>query len=427
MRRILALSFLLLSGVVWAQDPDAAALLLADQEPPPAVRASDWQAFTEGAFGTSALRNGTSVANQRLSLDVQLDKSLASGWRAVFADRLDLNWYNAPSRQNSINTLKEAYLSWQARDDQLFDLGRVNVRNGVAIGYNPTDYFRAGANRSIVSADPGSLKRNRQGSVMLRSQSLWRDGALTALYSPRLASQPNPQSNPQSNPQPNAAAWNPDLGATNNQHRWLLAASHKLSENINPQWLLYDEEHRSPQLGFNLALLVNDATVSYVEWSGGRSRSLLSQTLNSADDTAFRNRIATGLTYTTANKLSLTLEVQYNGAGLREAEWNALPRTAPAAYGQYRRTVQNLQDMPTRQALFFYAAWQDALINHVDLNAMLRFNAADDSRLSWLEARYHWDRAEVAMQWQMNSGNAVSEFGASPQRRIVQALLRYFF
>jgi hypothetical protein len=33
----------------------------------------------------------------------------------------------------------------------------------------------------------------------------------------------------------------------------------------------------------------------------------------------------------------------------------------------------------------------------------------------------------VALQWQMNSGDAISEFGASPQRRIVQALLRYFF
>ncbi|HJV53637.1 MAG TPA: hypothetical protein VJ652_19375, partial [Noviherbaspirillum sp.] len=381
MMRALSLVLLLAAGSALADDADEAALLLADQAPAKVERASDWQLFVEGALGPSTLRNGSTADNQRLSFDVQFDKAFAPGWRAQFADRLDLNWHNEPTRQNGVNTLKEAYLSWQAREDQLFDLGRVNARYGVAIGYNPTDYFRAGAVRSVVSADPASLKKNRLGSVMLRSQSLWDGGSLTALYSPRL------------NSEPSDASLNPDLGATNNQHRWLLAASHKLTGNINPQWLLYDDETGPPQLGMNLSVLVNDATVSYLEWSGGRSRSLLSQALNGADDTAFRNRAAAGLTYTTSGKLSLTVEYQYNGAGLQDAQWEALPRSSPAAYGQYRRFTQNLQEMPTRQALFFYAAWQDAMISHLDFNAMLRLNTADDSRLSWLEARYHWDRA----------------------------------
>ncbi|WP_292937055.1 hypothetical protein [Noviherbaspirillum sp.] len=415
MKRILAIGLLTAAGTVLAADADEDALRLADEAPAAVERARDWQWFVEGAFGQSALRSGGTVDNQRLSIDVQLDKALAPGWRAVFADRLDLNWHDQPTRQNGINTLKEAYVSWQARDDQLFDFGRINARYGVATGYNPTDYFRAGATRFVVSADPASLKKNRMGSVMLRTQSLWESGSLTALYSPKLATRPN------------EASLNPDIGATNNQHRWLIAASHKLSDNIEPQWLLYDEEHKAPQLGFNLAMLVNDATVSYLEWSGGRSRSLLSQALNGADDSAFRSRLSTGLTYTTSNKLSLTLEYQYNGAGLSKAEWDALPRTSPLAYLRYRQALQDWQDMPTRQAVFFYGAWQDVMISHFDLNAMLRFNVADHSRLSWLEARYRWDRAEAALQWQMNSGERASEFGAVPQQRAVQAVLRYFF
>jgi hypothetical protein len=415
MMRAHALCLLLACGRALADDADAAALLLADQAPAAVERAGDWQAFIEGALGQSRLRNGALVDNQRLSVDVQLDKTFAPGWRAVFADRLDLRGSNEPAQQDSINTLKEAYVSWQASDERIVDLGRINARNGVALGYNPTDYFRDGAVRSIVSADPRSLKQNRLGSVMLRGQALWNNGSFTALYSPKLASERNDD------------AFSPDLGATNNRNRWLLAASQKLSEHINPQWLLYDEENGAPQLGLNLAVLVNDAMVTFVEWSGGRSRSLLSQALNGPDDTAFRNRLATGFTYTTANKLSVTLEYHYNGAGLGDAEWNALPRTAPAAYGQYRRVVQNLQDLPTRQAAFLYVFWQDLMISHVDLNAMLRFNAADHSKLSWIEARYHWDRSEVALQWQRNSGSPVSEFGVVPQQRIVQVLYRYFF
>ena len=415
MMRALAVGCVLLAGSALAQSPEDAALLLADQAPPEVQRASDWQVFIEAAAGSARLQNGSTIDLQRLSLDVQFDKVFAPGWRAVFANRLDMSWRSEPVRQNGINTLKEAYLSWQTKDDQLFDLGRINARLGVATGYNPTDYFRTGANRSIVSADPASLKKNRLGSVMLRSQMLWTGGSLTAAYSPKLASQPNP------------AALNPDLGATNNRDRWLLAASHQYSEGFNPQVLLFGEEQRSPQLGVNLSTLVNDATVAYAEWSGGRSPSLLLQSQGRDDDSAFRNRVATGLTWTTPDKLSLTVEYQYNGAGLRDAEWTALPRTAPAAYGRYRGFVQTMQDMPTRQALFFYGSWQDVALNHLDLNAMLRVNLADHSRQSWLEARYHWDRAEVALQWQLNNGDAVSEFGAASQRRTVQAVLRYFF
>lgn len=415
MRRALAIGWVLLAGGAFAQDADDAALLLADQAQPEVQRASNWQVFVEAAAGPATLRDGSTIDLQRLSLDVQFDKVFAPGWRAVFADRLDMNWRSQPVRQNAINTLKEAYLSWQVREDQLFDVGRINARLGVATGYNPTDYFRAGANRSIVSADPASLKKNRLGSVMLRGQTLWAGGSLSAAVSPKLASQSNP------------AALNPDIGATNNRNRWVLAASHQFLEGFNPQWLLYGEESRSPQLGINFSTLVNDATVAYVEWSGGRSPSLLSQALNREDDIAFRNRLAAGLTYTTSNKLSLTAEYQYSGAGLHDAEWKALPRTAPATYGLYRGFAQTMQDMPTRQALFFYGSWQDAMIHHLDLNAMLRYNLADHSRLNWLEARYHWDRAEVALQWQVNSGDAASEFGAAAQRRTVQVLVRYFF
>ena len=74
----------------------------------------------------------------------------------MFADRLDMNRMDGISGNRDINTLKEAYLSWQAQPDRVADLGRINARNGVALGYNPTDYFRAGALRSTVSIDPAS-------------------------------------------------------------------------------------------------------------------------------------------------------------------------------------------------------------------------------------------------------------------------------
>lgn len=415
MKRILAACLCLATGVAGADSEDDA-LLLADSAPRQTATARDWQLFAESAFGGTRQRHGAPpLSQQRLSLDFALDKTLAPGWRAVLADRLDIRWQNRQSGESAINTLKEAYLGWQAQPEILLDFGRINVRNGVATGYNPTDFFRSGAVRSVVSVDPASLKSNRLGSVMLRGQTLWVGGSFTALYSPRLQTTRHND------------AFAPDFGATNNTNRWLLAASQQISDGFSPQALLYGEAGQSPQLGLNLTALLNQATVAHFEWSGGRSRSQYAQALNGADDSAFRQRLASGLSYTTPNKLTLTLEYEYNGSALDQTAWSALARSAPQAYWQYRQWLQNVQDLPTRRAAFAYLSWQDALLNRLDLNAMRRTNLADRSHLSWLEARYRFDGADAALRWQRNSGGMGSEFGALPQQRVWQVLLRYFW
>ena len=416
MRALVLLLLLAAAEPVLADDEDAAALMLADKTSTTAEQSGDWRVYVEAA-ALESRRQGAGLAlhGARASIDARFDKTFTPGWRAVFANRLDMNRTDGVSGNRDIDTLKEAYLSWQAQPDRVADLGRINARNGVAMGYNPTDYFRAGALRSVVSLDPASLRENRLGSVKLRGQSLWNGGSLTALYSPRLAEQPSD------------SVFSPDLGATNRRARWQLALSEKLSAALNPQWLLSGGAGQSPQLGLNLTALPNDATVAYFEWSGGRAASLAAQALMSRDDAAFRSRLSTGLTYTTPGNVSLTAEYEYNGAGLDEAGWNALRRGPPAAYGLYRGFVANIQDPPTRHNAFLYALWQDALVKHLDVTAMVRYDAVDHSRLQWLEARYHWTRVDIALQTQLNTGHPGSNYGALPDRRLWQALVRYFF
>ena len=412
-----ALVLLLLAATVPAlADDDAAALLLADKTATTAEQSGDWRVYVEAAARESRRQGrGLALHGARLSIDARFDKTFAPGWRAVFADRLDLNRMDGVSGNRDINTLKEAYLSWQAQPGRVADLGRINARNGVAMGYNPTDYFRAGALRSVVSLDPASLRENRLGSAMLRGQALWNDGSLTTLYSPKLADHPSD------------SVFSPDLGATNQRARWQVALSEKLSDALNPQWLLSGGAGQSPQFGLNLTALPNDATVAYFEWSGGRAASLAAQALMSRDDAAFRSRLSTGLTYTTPGNVSLTVEYEYNGAALDQAGWNALRRGPPAAYGLYRGLVTNIQDPPTKDNVFLYALWQDAFVKHLDLTAMVRYDAEDYSRLQWLEARYHWTRVDIALQTQLNTGHPGSNYGALPDRRLWQALVRYFF
>ncbi len=404
------------------QDPDLDALKVADQMPATVEQPSNWRVFIEAGVGANRARSGgISQQVQRLSLDLQYDNSFAPGWRAVLSDRLDVNWPpQAAGLPHDINTIKEAYLSWQVQADQLLDLGRINARNGVALGYNPTDYFRTSALRSVVSVDPASLKENRQGSIMLRGQKLWNGGSLTALYSPKLADQRN------------YSSFNPDVAATNAENRWLLALSQQVMDGITPQVLLYKAENQPVQIGLNLTALLNDSTVVFAEWSGGRSQSSFVQAMRQAgvnypDDGAFRNHSASGLTYTTSNKISVTAEFEYNGGGMDQEKWYSLGQASLPAYGIYRRYLQNVQETPAKRSIFVYASWQDALINHLDLAAMSRYDIADASRMSWLEARYHLKHKEFALQWQRNSGKNLSNYGAAPQMQSWQLLARYYF
>jgi hypothetical protein len=399
-----------------AGDDDAAALSLADKTSATAAETSNWHLYLEAAASEARPQDpGFAVHGMRLSFDAKFDDSFAPGWRAVFADHVDFTRMDGTPGNQDINTLKEAYLSWHAQPDLIADFGRINVRNGVGAGYNPTDYFRADAVRSIISIDPASLRENRLGTVMLRGQTLWESGSLTALYAPELVSQATTN------------GFSPDLGATNQHARWQLALSEKLSDKFSPQWLLTGGAGLSPQLGMNLTALVNDATVAFFEWSGGHSAPLLAQALMTPANEGFHSHAATGLTYTTSNNVSFTAEYEYNGAGLDQADWNSLQRGSFPPYFAYRTYVANILDLPTTRNLFFYSSWQDAMIKHLDISGLVRYDLIDNSRLQWLETRYHWTTVDVALQWQLEDGHQTSDYGALPNRRLWQLLARFYF
>ncbi len=392
---------------------DLDALTLADKAPAEQAEPKQpWRLFIEGAGGQGELReDGSHFGIARGSLDVRVDASLTKGLRAVFSDRLDLVHSDGQPPGENVNTLREAYLSWARTDDQNFDLGRVNVRNGAAMGFNPTDWFKANALRSITSPDPAVLRENRQGTVVLQAQQLWSEGALTATFSPRLARSEN------------SATFALDAGATNPNNRWLLAGSVKVSDKFSPQLLVYGGEDTPAQVGLNLSGLIGDSAVVYGEFSAGQGVSLISQALGLPEDESTQKRAALGLTYTTPFNLSLTAEADYSSAGASAEQWNALP---VAARQQVLATSQKLQDLPTRREWFVYASWKDMLVRRFDMSGFVRRDSETGSSMWWLEGRYHWERAELALQWQINAGNAGSVYYTVPQQQTLQLVLRVY-
>ena len=400
-----------------ANDADADALSLESApEVAAAPAAVDTRMFIEGAIGNASQRYlPDSRDTARASFDFSHTARLGSGLRAVFSDRIDHLYPRDAGADATVNTLREAYLSWQPESrNTVLEFGRINLRYGPGYGYTPTDFFRDGGLRVVTTADPFALRENRQGSVMLRAQRLWSGGSLSLALSPKLADGPN------------SAGWSADLGSTNNRNRSLVALGTQWSQRVSSLLFLYKEAGLSPALGVNLTALLSDAAVAHVEWTRSKEPDLLSRALFLPPSTATRNRFVSGITYTTSGKLSLTAEYEYNGFAQSQSNWAALG-ASPAIQLAYLREALRLQELAPRQAYLIYVTQKSLWLNELDLTAYLRLDPGDNSRLAWVELRRHWPKFDLSLQWQQNMGSATSEFGILPDRRLVQVLGTYYF
>ena len=412
-----------LAATAAPSDPpdDLAALSLADKageaaEAPAAPAARPWRLFVEGAAGRGRLRGSggdNDFSLYRGSVDFRYDHQIAPQWRVVFSDRFDAVDSNGVPPGDNVNTLREAYVSWTHSPHQMVDFGRVNVRNGAALGFNPTDWFKANALRSIVDPDPAVLRENRQGTVVLQAQQLWSEGSLIATVSPKLVRHPEVSTS--------TFAFN--AGATNPSNRFLLAGSWKLSDKFTPQLLAFGGNDEPAQVGFNLSGLLGDAVVAFGEFTAGRGKPLVAQALMQPAGNENQQRAALGLTYTTGFNLSFTAEADYSSAAPRGDRWHLLPLPAQQ---QVLATSQALQDLPTRSQWFAYANWKDLFVPRFELSGFLRQDMDSASRTLWLEGRYAWQRAELALQWQQFAGAPGTVYYAVPQQGTVQLILRVY-
>lgn len=407
----------LIQAPALAADAELDALSLQSDMGTTAEAVRESRLFIEGAIGNASQRYLPSSRNiARASVDFWHSTRLAPGLRAVFSDRLDYLYPRDGGVDSTVNSLREAYLSWQAGgENTVLELGRINLRYGPGYGYNPTDFFRDGSLRVLTSADPFALRQNRLGSVMLRAQRLWMDGSLSIAYSPKLADHTSPN------------GLSLDLGATNNRNRALIALASQFSQSVNTQVLLYKDDGMTPTLGANLTALLSDAAVAHMEWSRGKEPDLFSRALALPEIIkATRNRFVAGVTYTTVGKLSVTAEYQYNGFAITQSDEPVLAAALTNRLAYFREALR-LQDLASRRAYLVYITQKSLWLKDLDLTAYLRLNSGDGSRLAWLELRHHWPNLDVSLQLLQGTGRSGSEFGILPDRRIVQVLGTYFF
>jgi len=389
-----------------ADDTDALDLQSAPTES--ATTPSGARFALEAAFGTAKLRYPApdTASVRRLSADMVYSAKLSKALRFVFSDRID-NLHQADDGR-TVNSLRELYVGWQDEGAQwVVELGRINLRQGPALGFNPTDFFRDDALRVTTTVNPTLIRDYRLGSAMVRAQRLWTDGSVSLALSPKIDDRSSDSS------------WSADWGATNNRSRVLLSVGSQWSAQASTQVHAYADDDGDGQLGASLSLLQGEATVWFAEAAWGRDRRSAARTLGLADRHRAA-RVAAGLTYTTASKLSLTGEFEFNGFALERSRWDALAATAPQALGAYLALSDRRQDPAARQSVLLQARQADAFVRNLDLTGLLRTNLKDHSTLAWAEARYHFKSFDISLQWVRYGGSSRSEYGLNPQRNALQ-------
>lgn len=419
-RRGLLLLALAWSGAAVAQSDSDLALIPPDSQSPPKLSRhhAGQNIYLENALTAVSLREDLPVAappsydwQERLLLDVRAGWQAGRTVRLILSDRLNLRAesdLSFPGHGNVVNDLREAYMEWRLADQTYLAFGRINLKSGIALGYNPTDYFKARTVSEPLSADPTVLREDRLGTVMLRFQHISRRGSVTLAFAPRLRRQAPIYSNT------GLSSFDPMPGRTNSENRFLLKSSIELSRDMSPEVSIYHDGHGT-RLGLNVSTTLGQSIVAYLEESVGRRRDLIAEALDfgratgalppsapdeppPSPDRSLKNELAIGASYTTSSRVTWNLEYHLDQAGFTSRDWNrwfepgSTPVAPPALANELwyiRGYALDQQEQNTEQAAFLRADWTDAFGLKLELSGFADVDLRDGSGQAQAEADYY--------------------------------------
>jgi hypothetical protein len=386
---------------------------------------------------------------ERLFLDAREHWALAQGLGLDYSGRLNFRADDriaVPTHENIRHDFREGFVTWTPRTGVFLDAGRINLKSGVAAGYNPTDFFKTHAVVEPTSLDPTVLREDRLGAAMIRASFVAEAGALTVAFAPSFE-KPSPIFSAK-----NLPSFDPMFGRTNAHDRLLVKGNAKLGRDFSPEFLFYREGART-RWGANLTQAIGRKTVSYLEWSGGERTSLIDEALRYGRSTGtipgfapsvlpensganFRNELSLGASYATEYNVTFNLEYHYNGAAFSHQDWRnwfAIGATRAGLAGvagqlwYIRSYALDIQQPLARHSVFLRFNWVDAFVPKLELTGFTSTDLYDGSTIAQLTADYYlsnvWTVGAIAAA---NLGSRRSEFGSLPQAQtLLFKLARY--
>lgn len=362
--------------------------------------------------------HGSTVRSSIAGISASLSKAVDAHWQVGASVDLDHSRTKPDTTGESRWRLGVRELYVRRTDDSWWmEAGRINVRNGVATGYNPSDFLRTNSIAFARTRDPQRLRESRLGAVQLRAGSRLHEMEWAVSVSPRIS-------------EPRDPAWHdPRWGAVNH------GASQQSLEISLPRWQgvfsqLIWQHHGDAgnRFGASLNTAVGQSAILYAEWASIRRVPLMALANR---DAATMDRVAqwaTGFSYTTSSRITVGLEWQHNGAGLSRSDWQGdWQRLDPASQGRVVTDAAASSDPLSRHALMASMLWERFGHRNADLNCLWRRNQSDHSHMTWCEWRYKGEADEWSVAGTRLNGSSRSEFGMLDQRWSVALRWRHFW
>jgi len=318
--------------------------------------------------------------------------------------------------QNLSVTLREVYATRFA-GNWTFDAGRINVRDGVATSFSPSDVFRDGSIPVFRTQDPARLRESRLGVVGLRAQNHTSYGDFTGLVAPHIAIPTDP------------SWYDPMWGAVND------GKAQAYFKYAPPRWHgIYGNVMAHQEAGGNRTLAANatnnfgQSVVGYIEYALKREQSLTTLAFTPTAPASNYSQASAGIAVTTPWRQTLTFEYQHNGGGVSRSDWSGPWQTAqPGLIANSIIEASRRQDPLGRDELLLLLQWDRFGAVDADLTCIARLNTVDSSRLGWCEWRYKQPSVEWSLNFTVQQGSDRSEFGAQQTPWAVGGRVRVFF
>jgi hypothetical protein len=427
----------------------------------PAAEGANQRIYLEEAFVFSPRRDGQIVPSAAqdaptaswqnlLFLDIRKQWKVHDRLTFAFSDRFNLrSEADLPvfNHEDVINNFREGYLSWEPLDRTYLDLGRINVKSGAALGFNPTDFFKTRAVQDPLTADPSALREDRFGALMLEMQYIGEGRALTVAVAPALLPPGPIYTNT------NLPGFNPSINCTNANDRLLVKGSMNLGPDFSPELLFYREGNES-KVGANLTRSLGQRVVAYGEWAGGERSNLIDAALRFGRQTGtlpltapsvipddpsvrFQNDVAIGASLTASTKITFNLEYHFHEAGFSGQDWSnwfsagrGQPGSSPIAQELWyiREYAQDQQEPLAMHSTFLRADWPHAFVRDLELAGFINTDMHDGSSLLQVSANYNFSNSwSAGAQVGANLGSKHSDFGSLPQTsNVLFEVTRYF-
>jgi len=328
--------------------------------------------------------------------------------------------------------LKDLYYKTNIGEKYFFELGRMSIKEGVARGYNPTDYFKGGSALTL-SVDPKERKDNRLGSVLFQGTYISDNYTLKALYAPKISVD-------------SKSYWADEkhfglkLNESNAQNRTTLYVGYTGLDDWSFSVLLHNNDD-GVHVGTNISY-IDERAILYIEASVNKREKQITQSLKEIhapsnligyfdSDEENRMEVSLGLNYTFKNSVVGTFEYIYSSSGLNSNGWKKYFDTMKtpmyaAKLGEARGKVANNAQRLSKHTIFTMFRRNDALPN-LDWVSMAWIHPTDKSALLQVGVSYDYEDIVISADIRMYMGKDKSEYGSMKNDYEALLSMAYFF